>query len=549
MKKKTVLTSLLCACALTMQAVPARRDGRVVTQADGTTLTVFAHGDEHFHWLTNAEGEWIARNRQGNYEVIPALTPQQMEAYRAKSRRRMPQQTAKATPLNIAPRGLVILVNFQDTVFTTPKAEIDSMLYGQNYTRDYTYTYYGEKYHITANGSAREYFYEASNRQYHPQFDVVGPVTVSHKMAYYGSNSPYDDANASEMIQEACELAKKEYDVDFTLYDNDNDGYVDFVYVFYAGYGEADSSIDDTVWPHAYWLTQAGITCTIDGKQIDSYACSNELDYINGTHSGIGTFCHEFSHVLGLPDLYITKESSTSHKTLGQWDIMDYGPYNNDGNTPPNYSGYERFFMGWATPRLLTEAEEVTLHDLASSNEVLLISATDDHNLIGNDPYPATFHILENRQQTGLDTYLPGHGLMLTKVDYSYYNWQQNVVNNTKKSMGVDLIEADGKAPNYSARNPENGYFGKAGDLFPAGADYYEGITAHPIRNIREEDGVITFTYGTPTAVNDAETPSAEVLAIYTVLGQRMETTDTRSLASGTYILRTAQGSRKIVVH
>ncbi len=549
MMKKPIFLSLLCVCTLTIWAIPARRDGRVVTQADGTTLTVFAHGDEHFHWLTNAEGEWIARNQQGNYEVIPALTHQQIEAQRMASRRRAPQHTAKATPLNIAPRGLIILVNFQDVAFTTPKAEMDSMLYGQNYTRDYTYTYSGEAYHITATGSAREYFYEASNRQYHPQFDVVGPVTVSQKMAYYGSNDPSDDANASEMIKEACELAKQEYNVDFTLYDNDNDDVVDFVYVFYAGYGEADSYIDDTVWPHAYWLTEAKITCKIDGKTVDSYACSNELDYFNGTHSGIGTFCHEFSHVLGLPDLYITTDVRTTHKTLGQWDLMDYGPYNNDGNTPPNYSGYERFFMGWATPRVLTEAEEVTLHDLASSNEVLLISTTDAHNLIGNDPAPASFYILENRQRTGLDTYLPGHGLMLTKVNYAYYLWAQNTVNNTKKSMGVDLIEADGKAPDYSASNPNNGYFGKAGDLFPAGATYYEGIADRPITNIQEEDGVITFTYGIPAAVSDIEVSSSSVLAIYTVLGQRMETTDIRSLARGTYIVRTEQGSKKIVVH
>lgn len=548
--KKIVSIVICCATALCIYAVPARRTGRTVTQADGTTLTVYTHGDEHFHWQTNEQGEWLSLNAQGNYEVIPALTDEQIQARRNASRRRMPQQTTKATPLNIAPRGLIILVNFKDKAFTTTKAEMDSMINGQHYMRDYSYTYGGERLHITSTGSAREYFYEASNHQYHPQFDVIGPVTVSQKMSYYGSNDRQgNDKNAEKMIQEACQLAKSEHNVDFTQYDNDNDDYVDFVYVFYAGYGEADGGAENTIWPHAYYLTAANVSCIIDGKQVDSYACSNELDYYSKEHSGIGTFCHEFSHVLGLPDLYITSDVRTTHKTLGAWDIMDYGPYNNDGNTPPNYSGYERFFMGWTTPRVLTGGEEVTLHDLTSSNEVLLISETDEHNLIGNDPSPSTFYLLENRQQTGLDTYLPGHGLMLTRIKYNYYQWYSNSVNNTASSMGVDLIEADGKAPNYSSGNQDNGYNGKATDLFPAGATAYEGITNHPITNIQEKDGVITFTYRNTTATDDIETvPSTEIRAIYNVLGARMNTTSTADLPRGTYIVQTTNGSRKVVI-
>ena len=337
--------------------------------------------------------------------------------------------------------------------------------------------------------------------------------------------------------------------MDFTLYDNDNDGYVDFVYVFYAGYGEADGGSANTIWPHAYSLTASNINCTIDGKRVDSYACSNEMSSVSGVHDGIGTFCHEFSHVLGLPDLYITSNVRTTHKTLGEWDIMDYGPYNNDGNTPPNYSGHERFFMGWATPRVLTTDEEVVLHDLASTNEVLLISETDEHNLIGNDPSPSTFYILENRQQTGLDTYLPGHGLMLTKINYSYSKWHYNTVNNTSSSMGVDLIEADGKAPNQSNYNLQNGYWGKATDLFPAGATAYSGLGNHAISNIQETDGIITFTFGSATpTTNVSVVPDAAILAIYNVLGARMNTTSTADLPRGTYILQTTGGSRKIVI-
>ena len=117
------------------------------------------------------------------------------------------------------------------------------------------------------------------------------------------------------MVKEACQLAYSQYNVDFSLYDNNSDNTVDFVYILYAGYGEADGGASNTVWPHAYSLTEAGTSLALGGKKIDKYACSNEISYLSKQHDGIGTFCHEFSHVLGLPDLYNTQNSSA--KTLG----------------------------------------------------------------------------------------------------------------------------------------------------------------------------------------------------------------------------------------
>ena len=552
--KKLVLFTALCLMSIGALAIPARRDGRVVTRPDGTTMTVYAHGDETFHWLTNEAGEWVECTDNGDYQVVPALTQEQIATRMAASPRRIAQKTSDASPLNIAQRGLIILVNFQDKKFQTSTAEMDSMLNGQNYTRNYSYSYRigTQKYtvNVQSEGSAREYFYNASFKNYHPTFDVVGPVTVSQKMSYYGGNdSNGNDKNPYAMIKEACQQADSLYDINFADYDNDGDGEVDYVYVYYAGYGEADGGGKNTIWPHSYDLSEVGKAFKLDGVKIDKYGCGNEMAYLSDQHDGIGTFCHEFSHILGLPDLYITSSVSTTYKTLGAWDVMDYGPYNNDGNTPPNYSGYERFFMGWATPRVLTEAENVTLKDLGSSNEVLLISTTNEHNLIGNNPSPTTFYILENRQQEGLDEYIPGHGLMLTKVKYSYYKWYTNTVNNVQRSMGVDLVEADGDAPEYDSSDYENGYDGKTTDLFPAGATSYTGISGHEITDITEKDGVIYFNYQVATGVADISiTGSEKVLAIYNILGQQMETTNISSLGRGTYIVRTSSSSKKIVI-
>ena len=535
--KKIGLLIVFSALVCSAWAVPARRGGIVKTQPDGSEIVVYQHGDEHFHWQTNEKGEWLKLDTDGFYRVTEAMSAEQIEAKRAQSPRRAQHA---AYPLNVAPRGLVILVNFADVAFETEKAEMDSMLVGGNYTRNYSYSYKGKTYNINSQGSARQYFQDASNGQYNPQFDVIGPVTISNNMSYYGKNDSYgNDMYPDKMVSEACKLADTEFEVDFTQYDNDNDGYVDFVFVVYAGFGEADGGASTTIWPHSWNLLAAGTQCKVDGKTVDLYACGNELDYYSKKHTGIGTFCHEFSHVLGLPDLYVT--NNASHNTLNEWDIMDYGPYNNEGNTPPAYSAYERFFLGWLQPRLITEPENITLEEINSSNTALMITECDSANLIGNDPNPTTFYLLENRQQEGWDEHLPGHGLMLTKIQYNYNRWSQNTVNNSSSKMGVDLVEANGKASNS----------GKATDLFPAGASKYLGITNHAIEGIEEMDGVIKFKYkggveNPNTAIEDIE-KTADIIAIYNILGQKQTTTDIEVLTTGTYIVVTSSGSYKMV--
>ena len=543
--KKIGLIVVLSVMVCSIWAVPARRGGMVITQPDGTEVTVCQHGDEHFHWQTNEKGEWIRLGEDGFYQVTEALSEEQIEVKRMASPRRV---ATAAYPLNIAPRGLVILVNFANVAFTTEKAEMDSMLIGKNYTRNYSYTYRNKKYNITSQGSARQYFQDASFGQYTPEFDVVGPVSVSKNMEYYGQNDRYGDMYPHKMVDEACKLADTQFNVDFTRYDNNGDGYVDFVFVIYAGYGEADGGADETIWPHAWNLSSVGTRCVIDGKTVDLYACGNELDYYSKKHTGIGTFCHEFSHVLGLPDLYDTnQEDPHGEKTFGSWSILDYGPYNNEGNTPPTFSAYERFFMGWLTPRLITEPENVVLKDLKESNEALLISSSDQHNLIGNNPSPTTFYMIENRQQEGWDKHLPGHGMMLTKILYDYKKWFENTVNNTSSKMGVDLIEADGQAPTYG----QNGYDGKAKDLFPAGATKYTKIENHAIEEIAETNGVIKFKYKggveEPETAVENTVAKEEVIAVYNILGQKQMTTDIESLPHGTYVVVTSKGNHKIV--
>ena len=512
--RKILHIVVLCALASVVTAKPAYRGPVVRTAIDGTEKTVYMHGDELSHFVTDEAGQWLDEKTllPLSEQAKVARMKQQTET-RVRRAKQQTEQTAATSP-NLAPRGLVILVNFQDVKFATPRDTIDSLLNAAHFSRKYSYKAQNPKtgrmttYKVSAEGSARRYFQDQSYGQYNPIFDVVGPVTISREMAYYGENDSYgNDKHPGEMVKEACQKADA-LGVNFALYSNINQYQVDFVYVIYAGYGEADGGGDSTVWPHQHMLSYTGNSVTLDGKRVNRYACGCEMNHISNVYDGIGTFCHEFGHVIGLPDFYETNNPSQNIHTLGSWDIMDYGPYNNDGNTPPSYSAYERFFMGWLTPRILKEPEYVTLAPINEGNgESLMIVNGDSHNLVNNNPNPTTFYLLEARKQTGWDLKIPGPGMLITKIQYNASNWTYNSVNNDADNMGVDILEA----------KANTGSKALATDAYPAGATQWTAFSGHEVTDIvKNSNGSISFSYRgaekpNPEAVEEVE---SEVKAV-----------------------------------
>ena len=460
---------MLCAVAVSAIAVPARRDGMLRTAADGTEKMVYQHGNELFHYLTDAEGNWL------DEETLMPMSNERKAAREQAGKARVQARRAKEeTGIDrlLAPRGAVILVSYPDKAFSQSNKDMTEWAMGEKYT------YNG------ATGSIHRYFYDQSWGQYDMQIDVYGPVTVSKNASYYGSNDwGGNDKHPDELVKEACQLAHSECGADFSQYDSNNDDNVDWVVILYAGKGEADGGTSETIWPHQYDLSYTGMSFKLDGKWVDHYCCLNEIDGSSKKRCGIGTFCHEFSHVMGLPDFYATTQGATHH-TLGSWDIMDYGPYNNDGNTPPSYSAYERWFMGWIEPTLLNTAATVTLANLNHEGGRACY-ITEDGSAISNilRPSPSTFYMLENRQKSGWDQYIKGSGLMITKVQWSQYKWEYNEVNNDAYSMGVDIIEA----------KTNTSYYSKSTDLYPRGATEFTKVTNYQVTDIAMADSIITF--------------------------------------------------------
>ena len=387
-------------------------------------------------------------------------------------------------------RYLVLLVEFSDKSF---KSSHTKEIFRQMFNKK-GFDYQG------ASGSVSEYFEDQSSGVFTPQYDIVGPLKLSNTMSYYGKNDRLGyDVRPERMVADACNLAAGE--IDFSLYDNDNDGLLDFVYIIYAGYGEAQSANEDEIWPHASNIEHFNIV--FNNTLIGDYACSSELSGGSGSNlDGIGTVCHELSHILGLPDFYDTEYGGNFG--LSYWDIMDSGCYLNNGRTPCSYSAYERTFLGWLDPIKLENPAHIALRDLQEYNEAAILYS---------DISSSEYFIFENRQLYGWDAYLPASGMLITRINYNKYKWDQNIVNNTLGKQNVQIMPADNELLDYEWNgfkdNWSEFYNSLICDTYPGKtenrpftdssspkSEFLSGyVIDRPVTEITETNGVITFNF------------------------------------------------------
>ena len=502
--KKILSFLFLCALAVTASAVPARRGWQTRTQADGTTIEIQQFGDEFYHYMINREGKQV-REINGMYvEIGEAPTEAVAKARRAKGVARRQRKEVGVTP-NLAPKGVVILVNFSNKSMQSghTQATFDELCNSTNCTVNSGYP------------SAAQYFSDQSNGSYRPQFDVFGPVTLSRNVAYYGTDGSEegDDQHATDAVIEGCRLADEQFNINWADYDSNNDGYVDFVYVIYAGKGQADGGTSETIWPHNWEVSSArnygsctytASQCKVGGKTIENYAMSGELS--GSSLGGIGTLCHEFGHVMGLPDFYDTNANTQETYnyinclTPNDWSIMDGGSYNADGHCPPNYGPWEKDFFGWLTPiNLGNEGKNVTI--LANGVEGF---QTYQINASGNYQSPTTSglcYYLENRQQQGWDAPLTGHGMLIWKVNFNASKWTNNEPNNTDGNPLITIVSATGTKIGWDGSTdncPKNPFPGTGNKTS------WSGVSGKPLLNIAESGQLITLTYiEEPTIVVD----------------------------------------------
>lgn len=515
--KKIILSIALAMLTLTASAVPARRTQRTLTLSDGTQVTATLSGDENYHYWKTADGRAFVMNEENIPQEISLQQAQsKLQAkVQARNAHRIAKRTkhkaawgAETNPISGERKGLVILVNYKDKKMQHTQAEYNDYFNKAGYSDN------------NCTGSVRDYFLSQSYGKFSLDFDVMGPVTLSKNLSYYGDNdSDGNDKHAAEMVAEAVKLAVS--GIDLKKYDWDGDGYVDQVYVVYAGYGEHADAPANTIWPHEFELSEAAKyndgpgALTINGVTIDTYACSSELRGSSGNKmDGIGTACHEFSHCLAIPDMYDTSADGENFG-MNVWDLMDYGSYNGEdgfGETPAPFTSYERMYCGWLTPVELTQPCNV--------NDMPAITKEPVAYLIrnANPKFPGEYYLLENHQQESWDAYAPAHGMLVLHVDFNSNAWKQNTVNNVASHQRMTIIPADGKLSHYNT----------AGDTWP-GTSKKTALTdssnpaaklynlnsngrkfmGRPIENIAEKDGLISFTFDGGKALPQLATPTA----------------------------------------
>ena len=504
--KRILLSISAVLAAIAIQAMPVKPGiCRNITLADGTVVKAELVGDEHLTYWRTADGACYRQTPsagvfskvelsalQSEYDAVVAQKAAREKAILESARTSMPVKKVEGSKFQGKKKCLVILANFADTKFK-PEHTLDlykQIINGENYS-DET---------LGFKGSVRDYFKAQSGGQFEIDFDVVGPVDLPKGYAGYGKNDASGRDQAALvylMVEDAVNLAKDQV-TDWKQYDWDGDGLVEEVFVLYAGHGQAKYPQDpDLVWPHKSAIDPMTVA---DGVKVSVYACSSELGATEAI-DGIGAFCHEFSHCMGLKDHY---DINGRGYGTGFWDIMCFGCYNGNSFLPAEYNSYEKMFCGWKEPIVLN-AEPQKIEGMKA------LAAGGDTYIFYNDGNENEYYMLENRQKTGWDAALPGEGLIVLHVDYSKGAWEDNQVNYNAARQRMTVIPADntlgstdedkaGDAWPYQGNNSLTNYSRPACTVYNANTDGTGYMNKYLLNITQNADGTISFEYTTKSA-------------------------------------------------
>lgn len=458
-------------------AVKANPQPVDVRQADGTILTVVLHGDEDFNYYTTLDGVLLVQERGAYYvastgangqltatTLLAHNTAQRTEAERravqkqdmslflekacqvasANRMRREPiETTGSMFPHVGAPRAVVILAEFTDTLFSIENPKKSFTDYFNSPEESLPDLGGGETANATSVG---KYFSDVSFGLFTPQFDVYGPVQLPNPLVTYGGTQSDGSSERMDLLfKDACTLMDDS--LDFSQYDMNNDGEVDLVIIIYAGYSQSmGGNSVQCIWPKSGTTTGG----TYDGKRVSRYAVSAELNGFPGCWSaapfkrinGIGTLCHEFCHTMGLPDFYPTGSQGAlvkgDNQAMEYWSLMDSGNYLINGYQPIALNAWEREAFGWMEIPTLVDAQDLELTSIDAGGCAYRI-------LNDNDATGREYFIIENIQNIGHNVAQKGHGMLVMHVDYdpSLFSMTVNKANNTKGHPRMTVVPAD----------------------------------------------------------------------------------------------------------
>ena len=566
MKRIVFLSLLLLTVSLRVSAIPARNIPMTVLQPDGSELRIIVSGDEFYRMVRTEDGCAVTQGEDGYWyyaaydingakrssgvrvsplngataaagtaRIIPYGTLRAAAAgrraavnrLRAEHRFRVPPGTKAGA---VSRKAIIILAQFTDLGFKFGRNDFVNMLTQKGYS-------YGG-----AQGSAMDYFNDQFEGACDFEFIVSPVVTLSKGYAYYGENDSQGlDKRPHEAVAEACRLVDAQ--IDFSQFDGDGDGEVDNVFVFVAGHDEAEGASPAHIWSHQWYLDEAGVRLNLDGTKINSYAISTELtyDFDHGTHkeifTGIGTFCHEYSHALGLWDLYDTDgedsgglyefgDEKSRGAVWGYTSLMDHGNYNNNGNTPPNYNAMELWSLGLGNAETLEIGQQI-LAPLGSQKRYF-ISETDAEG---------EYYFFECRAAEGWDSFVGGSGMLIYHYDASDNDagystserhnltarerWWYNQANCNPDHPCFDLIEAIPIAKDvYSVFWPNGTHTSFNAGTTPSFTSWSGKEAEIGLNGISREGNFIKFTVTGSLSIEKVEEFQDAAIVLWTMLDQ-----------------------------
>ena len=422
---KKLILSLIGASLWTVQGMAQQQLPKVVDK-NGNLMDMPVFG--------SPEAESIARKRCGTY--MESLSNSKNGQTRAVST--SPNYVPHTGTINIP----VILVEFKDQKFSVNKPQ-----------KAFEQFFNGTKQTDLGNGnqhnygSVSQYFQAMSSNAFKPVFKVYGPVTLDKNETYYGGTSNNgSDEKPNELINDAINKlqASGEAIKDATVFCNGGTT-VDCVYIIYAGLGQNIGGANTTVWAK----TGSASGNTLVGKNIRWYSMASELSGMKTKDgsimiAGVGVSCHEFSHALGLPDIYPSVGSSTGYAKNNQnmeyWDLMDGGEYTyNRGYCPTAYTAWEKEQLNWP----------VTIKTLSDDQQVTMTSSTEQGGTaykIVNPSNNYEYFMLENIQKKGWNSHQYAAGLMVYHVNEPSNGTihMGSHLNDIKGYPGMAIVPADG---------------------------------------------------------------------------------------------------------
>ena len=492
---KKLITYLLLSVLLPLSAIagPAGWNELTLHQPDGTSFPASIRGDEYYKIKTTLDGHFIIQEEDGwwcygyfdsegrrfstgfhvgcdvPHAILSASLTIPFDILSAKAhkkrataaRNRMINRITTRSGEDIQDKskmkGLIILAEFKDIKMRHTREEFEALIKEKDYSLN------------GGSGSALDYLNEQFNGMIDFEFDVTRVVTLGRDRSYYGKNDENgDDMKPYQMVIDACKALEDE--IDFSVYDQNGDAEVDNIFVFFAGDDEADGGDEDCIWSHKWFIKDgAWQTVIVDGVVLNKYACSSELRRKDQKKilTGIGTFCHEYSHTFELPDLYDTDYEASGGMSGALWlytSLMDSGNHNNEGNTPPNFDAVirellsEMGYPGILSPETIDSTGRYRLEPIGRSGRYFRIDTSQEGD----------YFLLENRKAEGWDGYIRGNGMLVYHIDkhskvmsefYGYeipaeMRWTNaNEVNCIPDHQFADLIEADNRKDDFNTHS------------------------------------------------------------------------------------------------